>query len=41
VTAADVQRVLRKYVTGAHSVTIDYLPQAEDAAPAAAKGVAK
>jgi zinc protease len=27
VTAADVQRVLRRYVTGAHSVTIDYLPQ--------------
>lgn len=26
VTAADVQRVLATYVTGAHSVTIDYLP---------------
>jgi zinc protease len=26
VTAQDVQRVLRKYVTDAHSVTIDYLP---------------
>ena len=26
VTAADVQRVLKRYVTGAHSVTIDYLP---------------
>jgi zinc protease len=26
VTAADVQRVLARYVTGAHSVTIDYLP---------------
>jgi zinc protease len=32
VTADDVQRVLRKYVTGAHSVTIDYLPQADAAA---------
>lgn len=29
VTADDVQRVMRKYVTGAHSVTIDYLPQAK------------
>ena len=29
VTAADVQRVLKQYVTGAHSVTIDYLPQAK------------
>ena len=29
VTDADVQRVLRSYVTGAHSVTIDYLPQAK------------
>jgi zinc protease len=28
VSAADVQRVLKRYVTGAHSVTIDYLPQA-------------
>ncbi len=28
VTGQDVQRVLQKYVTGAHSVTIDYLPQA-------------
>lgn len=27
VSAADVQRVLKRYVTGAHSVTIDYLPQ--------------
>ena len=26
VTAADVQRVLQRYVTDAHSVTIDYLP---------------
>ncbi|HET8745082.1 MAG TPA: pitrilysin family protein [Ramlibacter sp.] len=33
VSAEDVQRVLRRYVTGAHSVTIDYLPQAQ--APAA------
>lgn len=32
VTTDDVQRVLRKYVTGAHSVTIDYLPQAKAAA---------
>lgn len=31
VTAADVQRVLRTYVTGAHSVTIDYLPEAPKA----------
>jgi zinc protease len=29
VSADDVQRVLRQYVTGAHSVTIDYLPQAK------------
>ncbi|KRE97651.1 peptidase [Frateuria sp. Soil773] len=34
VSAADVQRVLKKYVTGAHSVTIDYLPQASAAASA-------
>ncbi|MGB8634351.1 MAG: pitrilysin family protein [Rhodanobacteraceae bacterium] len=27
VSAADVQRVLKKYVTDAHSVTIDYLPE--------------
>ena len=40
VTAADVQRVLRTYVTGAHSVTIDYLPQAK-AAPAPRQGRAK
>lgn len=40
VTAADVQRVLRTYVTGAHSATIDYLPQAK-ANPAAAKGDTK
>ena len=32
VTAADVQRVLKTYVTGAHAVTIDYLPQAKTAA---------
>jgi len=29
VTEQDVHRVLQKYVTGAHSVTIDYLPQAK------------
>lgn len=40
VTAADVQRVLRTYVTGAHSVTIDYLPQPGKAA-AKGKGDAK
>jgi zinc protease len=28
VSEQDVHRVLQKYVTGAHSVTIDYLPQA-------------
>jgi zinc protease len=31
VSAADVQRVLKKYVTGAHSVTIDYQPQPKTA----------
>ncbi|TAM63805.1 MAG: insulinase family protein [Rhodanobacter sp.] len=41
VTAADVHRVLQKYVTGAHSVTIDYLPQAASATPGAGKGEAK
>ncbi len=41
VTEKDVHRVLQKYVTGAHSVTIDYLPQAAKAAPAAGKGAAK
>jgi zinc protease len=41
VTAADVQRVLKTYVTGAHSVTIDYLPQASAAKPANGKGEAK
>jgi zinc protease len=35
VTGKDVHRVLQKYVTGAHKVTIDYLPQA------ASKGAAK
>ena len=40
VGADDVHRVLRKYVTGAKKVTIDYLPQAK-AAPATAKGDAK
>ncbi len=39
VTAAQVHRVLQKYVTGAHSVTIDYLPQA--AAASANTGVSK
>ena len=41
VTAQDVHRVMQKYVTGAHSVTIDYLPQAAKAAPAAGTGAAK
>jgi zinc protease len=41
VTEQDVHRVLQKYVTGAHSVTIDYLPQTATAAPAAGKGAAK
>ena len=36
VSADDVQRVLRKYVTGAHSVTIDYVPESK-ATPGAAK----
>ncbi len=35
VSEKDVHRVLQKYVTGAHKVTIDYLPQA------ASKGAAK
>jgi len=35
VTEQDVHRVLQKYVTGAHCVTIDYLPQGDD------KGAAK
>lgn len=39
VTEQDVHRVLQKYVTGARSVTIDYLPQA--AAAAKASGAAK
>jgi zinc protease len=34
----DVHRVLQKYVTGAHSVTIDYLPKAGKTAPVAGKG---
>ncbi|PWK92467.1 M16 family metallopeptidase [Fulvimonas soli] len=38
VGAADVQRVLRRYVTGAHSVAIDYLPQAK---PPAGKATSK
>ncbi len=41
VSAADVHRVLQKYVTGARSVTIDYLPQATGAAAATANGEAK
>ncbi|MEO5831328.1 MAG: insulinase family protein, partial [Rhodanobacter sp.] len=41
VNEKDVHRVLQKYITGARSVTIDYLPQAAAAAPAAAKGTAK
>ena len=40
VTGEDVQRVLRTYVTGAHSVTIDYLPQPK-AAPANRQGATK
>ena len=39
VTEQDVHRVLQKYVTGAHSVTIDYLPQ--PAAAAKTSGAAK
>lgn len=41
VTEADVHRVMQKYVTGARSVTIDYLPQAAKATPAASKGAAQ
>lgn len=41
VTAADVQRVLKRYVTGAHSVAIDYLPQAKATADTHGKGGAK
>ncbi|WP_350016398.1 pitrilysin family protein [Rhodanobacter sp. IGA1.0] len=41
VSEKDVHRVLQKYVTGAHSVTIDYLPQAAAAKPAAAQGAVK
>ena len=40
VTAADIQRVLRTYVTGAHSVTVDYLPQPKPA-PSASQGATK
>ena len=40
VTAADVQRVLRTYVTGAHSVTVDYLPQPKPA-PSESQGATK
>lgn len=38
VSEHDVHRVMQKYVLGARSVTIDYLPQAATAAPAAGKG---
>ena len=41
VTEADVHRVLQKYVTGAHSVTIDYLPQAAKGTAVAGNGAAK
>ncbi|MDQ6647454.1 MAG: insulinase family protein [Pseudomonadota bacterium] len=41
VTEKDVHRVMQKYVTGARSVTIDYLPQAGKTTPAAGKGAAK
>jgi zinc protease len=41
VTEADVHRVLQKYINGAHSVTIDYLPQATEPAAAKVKGAAK
>jgi zinc protease len=41
VTEQDVHRVMQKYVSGAHSVTIDYLPQASTAPAAAGKGAAK
>jgi len=40
VSADDVQRVLRQYVTDAHSVTIDYLPQPK-AASATSQGATK
>jgi zinc protease len=38
VSADDVHRVLQKYVTGARSVTIDYVPQAAKATPVTTKG---
>jgi zinc protease len=41
VTEKDVHRVLQKYINGAHSVTIDYLPQASSTAAAAGKGAAR
>ncbi len=41
VSEKDVHRVLQKYITGGHSVTIDYLPQAAVARPAAARGATK
>lgn len=40
VTTADVQRVLKKYVLDAHSVTINYLPE-QKKAPGATKGASK
>ena len=39
VTAADVQRVLKKYILDGKKVTIDYLP--EQTAAADSKGAAK
>lgn len=41
VTEADVHRVLQKYITGARSVTVDYLPQAAKPASTATKGAAQ
>jgi zinc protease len=41
VTERDVHRVMQKYITGAHSVTIDYLPQAATATAPDGKGAAK
>jgi zinc protease len=41
VSEKDVHQALQKYVTGAHSVTIDYLPQAAKAVRVTGKGAAK
>ncbi|MFC5436070.1 M16 family metallopeptidase [Rhodanobacter umsongensis] len=41
VTERDIHRAMQKYITGAHSATIDYLPQAGRTAPAADMGAAK